>query len=39
MGLFWVKIFAFVGILAIFFGITGGRLRELIFRKGQDGDE
>ena len=39
MAIFWIKIFAFVGVLAVLFGITGGRLRNLIFRKGQDGDE
>ena len=39
MGLFWFKIFAFVGVLAVFFGMTSGRLRDLIFRKGQDNDE
>ena len=39
MVVFWVKMFAFVGVLAIFFGMTSGRLRDLIFRKGQDSDE
>jgi len=39
MGLFWIKIFAFVGVLVVFFGMTSGRLRDLIFRKGKDDDE
>ena len=36
MALFWIKIIAFVGFLAIFFGMSSTRLRNLIFRKGQD---
>jgi len=39
MAVFWIKIFAFIGVLAIFFGMTSGRLRDLIFRKGQNDDE
>ena len=36
MALFWFKIIAFIGILAIFFGMSSTKLRNLIFRKGQD---
>jgi len=39
MAIFWIKIFAFIGVLVVFFGMTSGRLRDLIFRKGQKGDE
>jgi len=39
MAFFWIKIFAFAGVLAVLFGISGSRLRQLIFRKGQHKDE
>jgi hypothetical protein len=39
MAIFWIKIIAFVGVLAVFFGMSSTRLRNLIFRKGKNGDE
>jgi|GEM_PF-6942093 len=36
MMIFWMKIIAFVGILAIVFGMGSAKLRKLIFRKGQN---
>ena len=40
MIVFWIKIFAFVGVLAVIFGMGSKRLRNLIFKKEQvSGDE
>jgi len=39
MAVFWIKIIAFIGVLAIFFGFSSDRLRKLIFRKGRKDDE
>ena len=39
MIVFWIKIFAFFGILAVVFGMGSKKLRNLIFKKGQVEDE